>query len=126
MSHLVDHAKRELTILGEEQDLIDVTVEMIEAFDKLGHSGVSGRVHVQMINEILNFKNLSPLTDNPQEWRKLDEEMTGRQDLWQSRRNPAVFSKDGGKTHYHLDDRDTVIISRSWIEMMKTRYKNKS
>lgn len=119
MSHLVDHARMELTILGERQEVIDVTVEMIEAFNQLGHSGTSALIHLRIIHDLLNFKNLSPLTDNPQEWTKLVEEMTGGEDLWQSRRNPACFSNDGGKTHYNLDDRDTVVTSRSWVELMR-------
>lgn len=100
MSNLVNHARRELTRIGEESETIEDYIRVIQAFADMGHSGGSASVAIPVINELLQFKNLSPLTDDSDEWMEVD--LGGR--AWQSRRNPEVFSTDGGKTHYLLSE----------------------
>jgi hypothetical protein len=60
-----------------------------------------------MLNDLLQFKNLTPLTDDPEEWIQHSKEMwDGEKGVWQSTRRADAFSDDGGKTYYLLSDRD--------------------
>lgn len=109
MSNLVDHARRELTLIGEDQRSIDGTVRVVQAFADMGHSGGSASICVPMLNELLSFRPLSPLTDDPAEWFHHTAEVWGESGgVWQSVRNPEAFSNDGGKTYYLLSERDAT------------------
>jgi hypothetical protein len=98
MSNLVDHARYELELIEEDPEYIEGIVNVIQAFADMGHSGGSASVAIPTINELLQFNNLAPLTNNPDEWMKVDDE------TWQSQRNPEAFSNDGGKTYYLLSE----------------------
>ena len=101
MSNLVEHAKRELALLGEEQETVDGLIKVIQAFADMGHSGGSASVAIPMINDLLQFKNLRPLTDDPNEWQSV---YMGEESCWQSNRNAEAFSHDHGKTYYLLSE----------------------
>lgn len=107
MSNLVAHAKRELELLGEEPSTIEGLLKVIQAFADMGHSGSSAAHFTPIINSLLQFRNLKPLTDDPDEWMYHGEDVWGEEGgVWQSNRRSDAFSKDGGKTYYLLDDRD--------------------
>ncbi len=102
-SNLVDHAKQELELIGEEPETIEGYLKVIQAFADMGHSGGSAFAAIPTINELLHFGNLSPLTDASDEWIQHEVDMgDGGGGSWQSRRNPEAFSNDGGKTYYLL------------------------
>lgn len=98
-SNLVKHARRELELAGNDEDFNMSIINAVRAFTSYGHSGGSASVAIPMLNELLQFKNLTPLTDDPKEWMKISED-----DGWQSRRNAEAFSMDEGKTYYLLSD----------------------
>lgn len=107
MSNLVEHARRELSIVGEEPEFVEGYLKVIQAFADMGHSGGSASVAIPVINQLLQFKNLTPLTDDPDEWMHIAEAQWGEKGgVWQNRRNSEAFSKDGGKTYYLLSERD--------------------
>lgn len=95
---LVDHARRELELVGEDQEFIQGYLNVIQAFADMGHSGGSASVAIPTINDLLQFKNLRPLTDNQEDWMYVGDT------VWQCRRNPEAFSNDGGKTYYLLSE----------------------
>ncbi len=66
MSNLVEHARRELELVGEEEEFIEGYLKVIQAFADMGHSGGSASVAIPVIQTLLQFKNLKPLTDNPE------------------------------------------------------------
>ena len=121
-SNLINHANREFDILGwpqptrAEMRSHDVpqtddgwnmamrrsAMQIIEIFAKQGHSGHSAGQAISLVHQLLQYKPLSPLTDDPSEWNKIAEEMTSGEDLWQSKRNPEAFSHDAGKTFYFV------------------------
>lgn len=104
-SNLVRHARFELERLGEEPAIIEQYVQMIQFFADMGHSGGSASVFIPVLHDLLQFKNLLPLTDDPDEWYCHDREYYGvGQDLWQSKRNSEAFSTDGGKSYYILSE----------------------
>lgn len=114
MGELVNHARRELELIGEEPDVIDWYLKVIEAFSEFGHSGGSASVAIPTINALLQFENLSPITNNPEEWNHVSIYIAGEPILWQSKRNPRLFSEDEGKHYYIVGEKETLFISMEW------------
>lgn len=120
-SNLVRHARKELNLIGEEDAMVAGYLAMINIFSKMGHSGGSASVFIPVLNALLRFQNLSPLTDDPDEWMQInpsDEEIV----CYQSRRNPEAFSEDGGKSYYLLSEGGTF---GKPSELHKTEHKEK-
>lgn len=101
MGNLVDHARHELEMLGEEKTTIEGYLKVIKAFADMGHSGGSASVAIPVITKLLSWENLKPLTNNEAEWEDRSE-MSGYP-LWQNKRNPKYFSVDGGHTMFNVD-----------------------
>lgn len=107
---LVEHAKRELALIETDEKYINGIVKVVEAFAEWGHSSGSASIAIPTINDLLQFKNLSPLTNDPDEWQLIDPKMTVSHDpLWQSKRNAEAFSKDGGKSYHLLSEKESAI-----------------
>lgn len=109
MSNLVEHAQRELELCGQFQEdprFAQSLLAAVAAFASYGgHSGGSAGVGIQMLSDLLQFKNLSPLTNNPEEWIKHTPDMwDGEHHVWQNRRNGEAFSTDGGWTYRLLSE----------------------
>lgn len=105
MSNLVKHAEFELRKAGlfdKDSDydgaLGPAVLEIVEKFSGQGHSGGSAWMVVGMLEKLLRFKPLTPITADPSEWVEVSES------LWQNVRCCSCFSKDGGKTWHDLDD----------------------
>lgn len=116
MSNLVDYAKEELTRAGlfdKDSDyngmLGEATLEIIKVFSKQGHSGMSASLVTQIVEKLMRYQPLTPLTYKPDEWTNVSEASSSP--LWQNKRKGTTFSTDGGKTHYDLDspDEDTRV-----------------
>lgn len=102
-SNLVAHARRELEIIGEEPEVINGYLKVIQAFADMGHSGGSASVAIPTIGRLLRFENLTPLTDNPDDWIEVGH------GVWQNRRCSRMFSEDGGKSYTDVDDSDKTV-----------------
>lgn len=98
---LLDHARRELETCGqfdEDPAYAQSILAAVAAFASYrGHSGGSVGMGISQLTRLLRFENLSALTDNPAEWVDVAEQSGTT--LYQSRRNPAAFSTDGGRTY---------------------------
>jgi hypothetical protein len=103
-SNLVSHARRELALAGNDEDFNISIISAIKAFSGYGHSGGSASVAIPMLNALLHYENLTPLTDDPKEWNNVSD-ISG-EELWQSSRNAEAFSRDGGKTYYLLSENE--------------------
>ena len=109
MSNLVEHARRELELLGEDPATIEGLVKVVQAFADMGHSGGSASVAIPMLTELLQHKNLTPITANPDEWYYHGPDVwDGTNGVWQNKRNGALFSTDGGNTYYSVDDLNRI------------------
>lgn len=100
---LVEHARRELELLGqtaEDPAYAQSIVSAVAVFASYGHSGGSASVAIEQLHDLLRFRTLSPITSDPDTWNYVGS------DMWQSKRDPAAFSKDGGQTWYFVDGRD--------------------
>lgn len=106
MSNLVDHARKELELIygtgpsDGEFDTVGGVLKVMQAFADMGHSGGSAMVVIPWINALLQFQNLTPLTNDPAEWT----EVFGNE-MYQSTRRSDAFCEDGGKTYYLLDEK---------------------
>lgn len=101
-SNLVKHARHELNLIGEEPEVIDWYLRVIREYASFGHSGGSAWATMGVLDELLRFHPLTELTDDPEEWLHIAEEMAGEPNLWQNKRDGRCFSNDGGKTYYNV------------------------
>lgn len=86
-----------------EAIVIDGYLKVIQAFADMRHSGGSASVAIPVIGKLLRFENLSPLTDDPDDWIEVGYGM------WQNRRCTRMFSEDGGKTYTDVEDRSKTV-----------------
>lgn len=109
---LVDHAEMELRKAGlfdKDSDyegmLGDAVLELMKVFAAQGHSGFSSQCARELFNQLADYKALSPITDDPNEWMDVADYFSPENPaVWQNRRDPSLFSNDGGKTYYSVDD----------------------
>ena len=105
MTTLVNHARKELELVGEDPEDIESFLKVVQAFSDMDHSGFSAEHWTQRLERLLRYKNLSPLTNDPYEWMLHPKEMwNGVEPIWQNNRNPEAFSHDGGTTYYLLTE----------------------
>lgn len=110
-SNLLAHAEREMRRAHVEDDVQPSLLQSIAAFRSYGHSGGSASVVIPMINDLLNFRALTPLTDDPAEW--IDHtDISAGDPTFQNMRDSEAFSKDGGKTYYVLRE------ERRWARIL--------
>jgi hypothetical protein len=101
---LVDHARRELAAINEDPEHAAGIVKVVRAFAEMGCSGGQASVAIEQICELLEFHNLSPLTDSPEEWYFHGEDMAPPAGVWQNKRRGEAFSHDAGKTYYLISE----------------------
>jgi hypothetical protein len=100
MSNLIEFAKSELDIIGMKEDDLEISnramrehiLKMVEVFSDEGHSGFSANYAVAILQKLLKFEPLSPLTGEDSEWNLISEdgEMT-----YQNKRCSHVFKSNG-------------------------------
>ena len=117
-SNLVKHAKYELEAAGlfdtdSDYDgmLGKAALELIETFDAQGHSGASASLVGSIFYRLLQYKPLTALREDD-DWIEVTSVVYSAEDQkagkrkWQSARNPAVFSEDGGKTWIDMETKE--------------------
>jgi len=109
MSNLEKHAEFELRKAGlfdKDSDyggmLGEAVMKLIRVHAAEGHSGGSHASVLHIFNIVADFKPLSTLTSDPEEWMKVDPDHY-QAGTWQNKRKGTTFSRDGGKTHYDID-----------------------
>lgn len=119
-SELVAHARKELELIGEDEQTTVGYLRVVQAFADMGHSGMSAMVGIPVIASLLRYENLSPITDNPDEWIFHDSNLMPPKGVWQNKRNPSIFSNDGGKTYY--DQNEDVTNKDDWTQYVSAKY----
>jgi len=74
----------------------------------MGHSGGSASVAIPVIEQLLRYGALTPLTDEPKEWIYHSPEVWGDKNgegIWQNSRDSRAFSTDAGKHYYLVTDK---------------------
>ncbi len=102
MSNLVAHAERELEFLktGDEMNEAMRTgiIDMVKLFGEQGHSGFSASYAVNMLQKILRFEPVRPLTGEDDEWLIHDADGC----YAQNKRCGRVFKEKDGRA-YDID-----------------------
>lgn len=106
MSNLVEHARRELTLIGEEHYIIDWYCRVVKEFASFGHSGGSASATIPVLHRLLCYEALTPLTDDPAEW--IDRSEISGTPLWQNVRDSRAMSVDGGKSYYWVHEMEAA------------------
>ena len=106
MGKLLEHAKRELELVGLFDDDSDydgmighAVMKMVEVFSGEGHSGFSAMMTLDVFCRVAKFKTLTPLTNDPDEWMEISDDGE-----LQSTRCSSCFSNDNLQTYYDIDD----------------------
>lgn len=101
-SNLVLHAERELRLAGfYDEDsayggmLPEGIIKVIETFSEEGHSGGSAAISIALLNKLLNYEPLTPLTGEDSEWNDVSGMMGGPK-VYQNNRCSHVFKDDSG------------------------------
>lgn len=110
MSNLLNFAKNELDLLGMTEDSKDEMnvamrehiLRMVEAFADEGHSGSSASYAIGILEKILKFEPVTPLTGADEEW--VDLSYDGHM-KYQNKRCPHVFKDSEGNAY----DSDAVV-----------------
>lgn len=113
---LVDWAKRELDRIPKDEDGMQEQanqniMELLEVFAKQGHSGTSANYVRRRFDRLAQFKPLTPLTGEDDEWIEVDDGVEQNIRCFHVFRENGdnatahdiegkVFSDDGGKTWY--------------------------
>jgi hypothetical protein len=118
---LVDYAASELDRIGmTEKDeyngmMRKHLLHMVKEFADEGHSGFSASYAIQCLKKLLNFKPLSPLTGEDNEWTDIGG------NLFQNKRCSSIF-KDATGDAYDIDGR----VFWEWYTDKETGEKYKS
>ena len=118
MSNLLKHAEREMKLIGLDKPdssyggkLYPAIMKMMEGFAAEGHSGNSAFMVLEIFGRLARFKTLSPLTNDPEEWMDVSNmSAPAAAPLFQNLRDPSIFSTDGGKTYYSVEDKSRTIM----------------
>ena len=125
---LVEHCERELKLAGLTKDnqnapydgkIAESVLKLIKVFSSENHSELSGAITIQLFKKLANRENLTPLTNNPNEWMDISN-IVGKP-MWQNIRNRNYFSKDGGKTFYNINslNKNNIFTKiKKWIKSL--------
>ena len=103
---LVEFAKSELERIKKDDDGLQemansAILEIVEKFTEQGHSGFSIYYVLSILDRILRFKPITPLTGEDDEWVEVGS------GVYQNNRCSSVFKDEDGFAH----DNDAVVVS---------------
>lgn len=96
---LVEHAERELALAGVAGDdgydgmLYEAVLEIVKKFADQGHSGFSASMTVGMLDKLLRYEPLTPLSGEDDEWMEVGE------GVYQNFRASHVFKESDGTAY---------------------------
>jgi len=108
MSNLIDYAKSELDRIekdkdGMQEEMNKDILEIIEKFSNQGHSGFSAGYALNILDRLLRYKPISPLTGEDDEWMQVGGFPNP---TYQNKRCSSVFKDENGCT-----DIDGIVVS---------------
>lgn len=107
---LLSHAEEELRRIGmgpdcDPEDMNGMMrkhiLHMMQEFANEGHSGFSASYAISILTRLMDFKPLSPLTGEDDEWHDISE-YGGYPTKWQNKRKSSVFKDSNGEC-YDID-----------------------
>jgi len=102
MSNLLEHAKKELALMGGADDemqqaMNEHILKMVQEFGGEGHSGFSASYALGLLEKLLRFKPITPLTGEDSEWNEVGD------NTFQNNRCSTVFKEGKDGQAYHID-----------------------
>ena len=95
MTALSDHVNAELALTDLTEEA-KVSIRLIcSLYDGYGYFRRTDDNVQDLIHDLVKFKNLTPLTDDPDEWVQVAD------NIWKNKRRGDAFSLNGGKTYYY-------------------------
>ena len=95
---LIDHAKVEMQAAGyyDKGAMYDGMIpkaveEIVETFAKQGHSGMSAAIVIGILEKVLKYEPLCPITGRPDEWTNVSEYCDGKP-MYQNKRCSRIFA----------------------------------
>ena len=104
---LISYAESELDRIGMTEDgdvngmMRTHLLHMVKEFSDEGHSGYSASYALQCLKKLLNFKPLSPLTGEDDEWSEVGED--SGYTMFQNKRCGSVFKHGKDGEAYDID-----------------------
>ena len=127
MSNMTEFAKKEMDIIGLTEDdemngmMRKHILHMVKEFADEGHSGFSAPYALSILQKVLAYKPLSPLTGEDSEWNDMSD--YGRGDnMYQNNRYSCVFKEGKDGEAYNIDGK----VFWDWYTDPKTGEKSKS
>ena len=104
---MLDYAKRELDRIKKDEDGMQEAInndilEIVKIFSEQGHSGFSAGYALSVLERLLRFKPITPLTGEDDEWNECSTK-----GVMQNKRCSSVFRQADGT----YEDIDSVIVS---------------
>ena len=100
------HAKFELELagfFGEDSDyggaIGEAVMELMEVFEKQGHSGGSAPIVASLFHKLANYKPLGPITGKDEEWGDVSD-LAGKP-WYQNKRESGLFKDKDGRVAYN-------------------------
>ena len=102
-SPIVNFAREELGRVGEIYDgmVNDGALDIIGLFATQGHSGGSAQITTDIVNRLMRYEPLSPLTGDDDEWGEVTP------GCWQNKRCSHVFKENGRAYDIYLPPQET-------------------
>lgn len=107
MSTFLNYAKSEFDIIGMtedsedeiNQDMRKCILDIVQMFADQGHSGFSASYAINILEKLLRYEPLSPLTGEDSEWTAIDY---GDEIAYQNKRCGRIFKDTDGRA-YDID-----------------------
>jgi hypothetical protein len=106
LSNLVSYAESEMDRIGLTNEdeyngmMREHILKMVKVFAEEHHSGFSGRYALDLLTKLLDFKPLTPLTGEDDEWTDISD--YGDSPRYQNKRRSSVFKNPDGEC-YDID-----------------------
>ena len=124
---MVEFAKKEMDIIRLTEDdemngeMRKHILHMVEEFADEDHSGFSASYALSILQKVLAYKPLSPLTGEDSEWNYVVESGFG-DSFYQNNRHGSVFKEGKDEEAYDIDGK----VFWNWYTDPKTGEKSKS
>ena len=112
---MIEYAKSELAKIKKDEDgmqevMNNCILEIVEKFSELGHSGFSVGYALSVLERLLRFKPIFPLSGDNDEWNEITE-MDGEH-TYQNKRCSSVFKRTDAQGNVdRCYDIDSVVVS---------------
>lgn len=102
----VKYAQDKLNRINKDKDGLQDAInkdilDIIKIFSEQGHSGTTASYTISMLERLLRFKPITPLTGEDDEWNQISDNQ------WQNKRCSSVFKYADGS----VEDIDGIVYS---------------